>query len=296
MAIHKVAIAGGTGNLGPAIVNAALDAGFEITLLSRSTSHQLDPRINVQVVDYESLDSLTAALTGQDALVNALGVGVVPRDIHLRLVDAAHAAKVQRYIPSEFGSDTANQLTAQLPVFGDKVAVAQKLQEIAGQDEDFGYTAVITGPFFDWGLKNKFIINLDGPTAQIYDGGDVPVSTTTLAGIGRAVAGVLRHPRETKNRYVYIAEAEVTQNKLLEWSGKADQIEKEAFKSEDLEQQAYGALKQPIPDPRTFARNLILRAIYGSKFGGKFTQVDNELLGVRTLSESEIVDIVKQYA
>lgn len=272
-----------------------LDAGFEVTVLSRSSSHNLDPRVKVEVVDYNSQDSLTTAISGQDAVVNALGVGVVPREVHLRLVEAAHAAQVKRYIPSEFGSDTIHHLTAQLPVFGDKVAVIQRLREISSQDSEFSYTAVINGPFFDWGLEKSFFINLAGPSTPIYDGGDVPVSSTTLAGIGRAVAGVLQKPEETKNRPVYVAEVQFTQNQLLEWSGKADKIEKIPVKTEDLEAKAYEAIKQPTPDPGTFARNLILRAIFGGKFGGHFSKLDNELLGVKELSEGEIVEIIKQY-
>ncbi|KAJ5227626.1 oxidoreductase CipA [Penicillium citrinum] len=295
MAISKVAVVGGTGNLGPAIVNGLLNGGFEVTVLSRSSSHQLDPRVKVQVADYNSLDSLTTALSGQDAVVNTLGVGVVPGEVHLRVLEAAHAAKVQRYIPSEFGSDTANPLTAKLPVFGVKVAVIKKLEEIAAQDSTFSYTSIITGPFFDWGIEKTFLINLSGSSTSIYDGGDVPVSSTTLAGIGRAVAGTLQKAEETKNRHVYTANVQFTQNQVLQWSGKSDQIEKIPVKTEDLEAKAYEAIKQPTPDPHTFAKNLILRAIFGGKFGGHFAKTDNELLGLKELSESEIVDIVKKY-
>ncbi|CAI7596251.1 unnamed protein product [Penicillium manginii] len=296
MAISKVAIAGATGNVGPAILNALLTAGFEVTVLSRSSSHKLDPRVKLQEVDYSSQDSLTTALAGQDAVVNALSVGLVARDIHLRLVEAAHAAKVKRYIPSEFGSDTVHHLTAQIPVFGDKVAILERLKEISAQDQEFSYTAVINGPFFDWGLEKKFFLDVSGPTTTIYDGGDVQVSSTTLSGVGRAVAGVLQNFDETKNRPVYVAETVFTQNKLLEWSGKADQIEKIHVATDQLEQKAFEAIKQPTPDGATFARNLILRAIFGGKYGAHFSKTDNELLGVKELSDAEVKNLLKQYA
>lgn len=296
MAITRVAVAGGTGNLGPAIVTQLLEAGFHVTILSRSNSHQVDSRAQVQVVDYSSLDSLVSALKGQEAVINTLSVGVVPRDIHIRLVEAAQAAGIQRYIPSEFGSDTTHALTSQLPVFGDKVAVIQKLQEISKQDNAFSWTGVITGPFFDWGLEHKFLINLKGPSTPIYDGGDVPVSSTTLAGVGRAVVRVLKNLEETKNRLVYVAEVEYTQNQLLKLSGNGDKIQREEVKTEDLEKQAYEALKDSPPDGRKFATNLILRAVYGGKYGAQFTKTDNELLGIQKLSESDIADVVKKYA
>lgn len=252
--------------------------------------------MQVQVVDYNSLDSLVTALKGHDAVVNTLSVGLVPQEIHLRLVEAAQAAGVQRFIPSEFGCDTSNPLTSQLPVFGDKVAVIQKLQEISKQGSAFTWTAVISGPFFDWGLQRGFIINLKGPSTRIFDGGDVPASSTTLAGVGRAVAGVLKHPEETKNRHVFVEEVQFTQNQLLKLSGNEDKIQREAVKTEDLEKQAYEALKQSPPDGSTFATNLILRAVYGDGYGSLFTKTDNELLGVQKLSESAVADLVKKYA
>lgn len=99
-------------------------------------------------VDYSSLDSLTAALTGQEVVVNTLGA--IPREIHLRLIDAAVAARVQRFIPSEFGSDTTNSNAAKLPVYADKVAIQkyllEKVKESSGK---FSYTLQINGPFFD---------------------------------------------------------------------------------------------------------------------------------------------------
>lgn len=256
----------------------------------------MDSRAQVQVVDYNSLDSLVAALKGHDAVINTLSVGIVPRDIHLRLIEASQAAGVQRFVPSEFGCDTAHPLTSQLPVFGDKVAVIQKLKETSKQDSAFSWTAVISGPFFDWGLEHGFIINVKGPSTRIFDGGDVLVSSTTLAGVGRAVAGVLKHPEETKNRQVFVEEVQFTQNQLLKLSGNGDKIQQEAVKTEDLEKQAYEALKQSPPDGRTFATNLILRAIYGSNYGNLFTKTDNELLGVQKLSESEVAELVKKYA
>ena len=254
----------------------------------------MDSRAQVRVVDYNSLDSLVAGLKGQDALVNTLGIGAIPREIHLRLVDAAQSAGVKRYLPSEFGSDTTHN--ARLPVFADKFAVIEKLQQISKTDGEFTWTAVISGPFFDWGLQTKFLINLKGPSTPIYDRGDAIVSGTTLAGVGRAVVGVLKNPEETKNRPVFVAETEFTQNQLLKLSGNESKIQREEIKIADLEQQGYDALKESPPNGQTFAFNLILTAIYGGKYGAHFTKTDNELLGIRKLSDAEVAEVVKKYA
>ncbi|KAJ5627415.1 oxidoreductase CipA [Penicillium herquei] len=294
MAITKVAIAGGTGNLGPAIVKALLDADFEVTLLTRSTLDEQDPRAKIEVVDYDSLDSLTKVLTGQDALVSVLGYGTIPEEIHLRVVDAAYKAGLQRVIPSEFGSDTTHPLVAQLPVFAGKIALLKHLQELAEEDKAFTWTAVFNGPFLDWGLKENFILDLQAPATPIYNGGDVLFSTTTRDGIAQAVVGVLKHPDETKNRPVFVAETEVSQNQLLQMSGRAHVISIESVRTEDLEQRAMDALQRTPPDHHLFAKNMIWRAIFSRDHGNQFLQLDNELLGVRELDEAEVMEIVKQ--
>lgn len=83
--------------------------------------------------------SLTAALVGQQAVVNTLGT--IALAIHLRLINAAVAANVQRYIPSEFGFNTMNLRAAQLPVYADKIAVQQHLKRAAQESgSNFSYT------------------------------------------------------------------------------------------------------------------------------------------------------------
>ncbi|KAB8231101.1 uncharacterized protein BDW43DRAFT_283609 [Aspergillus alliaceus] len=80
MSATKVAIAGATGNLGPAVLKALKEAEFELTVLTRSANNGFDSDVRVAQVDYTSLDSLQAALAGQDALVITLGhVGLEPQ-------------------------------------------------------------------------------------------------------------------------------------------------------------------------------------------------------------------------
>ncbi|KAJ5715890.1 oxidoreductase CipA [Penicillium malachiteum] len=217
MSIQKAAVAGGAGNLGPTILKAFVDANFAVTLLSRSSSHS--------VFDYASLESLTATLTGQDAVVNVLASKIIPIEVHLQLIEAAHKSGVKRFLPSEYGYDTSHSLTAKLPIFcNDKVAVVKRLKEISKQDSTFTFTPIVAGPFFDWSIQKNLIVNLVGPLSPIYNGGDIFFSTCTLSGIGRTFVGALEHPEDTKNRHFYIASAIVTQNQLIEWAGKSDPV------------------------------------------------------------------------
>ncbi|RHZ64299.1 aromatic alcohol reductase [Aspergillus thermomutatus] len=268
----KVAIAGATGNLGPVVLRALLRAGFEVTVLTRAESDRSNNNFgpaHVVPVDYSSLDSLTAALKGSNIVVNTLGA--IPREIHLRLIDAAVAAQVQRFIPSEFGSDTTNATAAKLPVYQDKVAIQKYLREKAAEsDGEFSYTILINGPFLDWGLTVEFLLNWRGPEAELYDEGERKFSATTLAGVAKGV------------------------NELLELSGK--QVPTKSIDTAELEKDGYAELAKPSPNPGVFVLSFFRRAIFGEGCGSLFPaeRLSNDLLGVGTLSKEELQEIVSR--
>ncbi|KAL3481021.1 hypothetical protein BJX99DRAFT_219539 [Aspergillus californicus] len=297
MPATKVALVGGSGNLGPAVLSSLLDAGFAVTVLTRQDSTStFDTGVQVAKVNYESLDSLKAALAGNDVVVNTLGVGAVPRSTHLRLVDAAVAAGVKRFIASEYGCDTTHPKTSKLPVFGDKVAVQQHLKKVS-QESGLSYSLLITGPFLDWGLQNGFLLDLSGPVATLYDGGERKVSATTLKGVGKAVAGIINNLSATENRTVYVNEARVSQKELLALSGKKNP-ETKIVQTVDLEQEALAEIAKPAPSHVVVARGFLRRAIFGEGFGTLFDseKLSNDLFGLKTLSEEELRGLVASYS
>lgn len=295
--INKVALAGATGNLGPAILDQLLKAGFEVTVLTRKgSSHTFPPSVKTAIVDYDSLDSLVEALRGQDAVVSSLASAALSKQ--LLLVDAAAKAGVRRFLPSEFGSNTVHEKTSQLPCFGDKVAVQKALQKHAAAG-NLTYTVVANGPFFDWGIKVGFIINVKGKTVNLYDGGNRLFSTTTLATIGKAVAGVLKKPDETKNRAVYVHDTALTLKQLLELAKKAtgpDGWTEEVVSVDDLLRQGWAELKSERPDPNKFVLKFISASIWGDGYGSYFEKNDNELLGIKELTADEVQAIVNKFA
>lgn len=90
------------GNVGKLIVTSLLESNFNVSALSRAESKSELNNVNVVKGDYNDAAFLTKALTGQDALV--LAVGSNSLDTQKNLIDAAVAAGVKRIIPSEFGS------------------------------------------------------------------------------------------------------------------------------------------------------------------------------------------------
>lgn len=61
-----------------------------------------------------------------------------------KLVDAAIAAGVKRFVPSEFGSDVPNKRTREVvPIFEGKHAAVEYLKS---KESEISWTAVVNGP------------------------------------------------------------------------------------------------------------------------------------------------------
>lgn len=246
-------------------------------------------------VDYESVEMLTAALEGQDVVICALGMGT-DASVHNQLIDAAVAAKVKRFIPSEFGLDSLNPLTRQLPVYENKLKVLNHLEERTLRS-GMTYTYIINSVFLDWGLKNNFILDLSQHKPTIFGSGDEAFSTTTMATAAKAVVGVLEHYDETKNRAIYVQGAVITQNKLLAIAKKyspgnvwepvhVDLAEMKAESDAKFEQGTYD-----IPTLYSY----LFVAIFQKNYGGRLERTDNGLFDIKEMTEEEIEEVVKAY-
>ena len=290
-----------TGNIGTAIVKALLNSDqFKVTALTRSDSTAkatLPDNVDLVTVDYSNRSTLVDALKGQDAVISALNHTALA---HQRaLLDASVSAGVQRFILSEYGSDTLNPKAAPLPLFAHKKKEQQYAEELAAQGK-ISYAIVMNGPFLDWGLNNGFLgLDLRKRQMTYVDGGVTKFSTTTLATTGKAVVGVLKKPEETKNRAVYVQDAALTLRDLLRLSKEA--LGSEAWTEVDggttgeKEKLSYEKLAEGRKDPGVFL-GFLLSAIFREGYGGHFQKLDNELLGIVELKESDIVEIIKETA
>ena len=177
MSGHNTNFTQATGNLGSVVLKELLSSGlFELTVLTRGSSTlTFPPEVKVVKVDYERLDSLTTALAGQDALVSTLPSNVAASQ--KLLIDAAVKAGVKRVIPTEYGCDLHNELTRKLPVYAGKVQIEEYLEQLAVKGS-ISYTLVFNGPLLDLCLRQGLFFNFKDRKVDIYDGGEVPISTT----------------------------------------------------------------------------------------------------------------------
>jgi hypothetical protein len=214
MSIKNVIIIGAGGNLGPSILDAFLkESSFNTTVLSRQGSKSTFPSgVKVIRADYDSLDSLKEAFQGQDAVISLVG-GTALGDQD-KLIDAAIAAGVKHFVPSEYGSNTPDKRTRDIvPVFEAKFNTVNYLKS---KEKEISWTSIVTGPFFDWGLKVGFL-GFDGKskTATLFDDGEAVFSATNLHQIGVTTVKALEHADLTKNQYVYVSGFQTTQNEVL---------------------------------------------------------------------------------
>ena len=285
-----------SGNLGPSILDQLLKQLFEVTVLSRQGSnHTFPPSVQVLRVDYSSQDSLVSALHGQDAVVSTMAT--LALDSQLPLIEAAAAAGVRRFIPSEFGSDTSNPKCAALPVFQKKLMIQKALQDWAAKNTGLSHTIICTGPFLDWGLTKGFM-NIKDKRVSLYDGGDRVYSTTTLPTIGRAICGVLMHPEETKNRIVKVHDIATTQNKLFTMAQKEVGSEGWTINKPSINamlEQSWTEFKQGKRDLHTML-GFIVTASWGEGYGGHFEQTDNDLLGIPEMTDEELQAVINGLA
>ncbi|USP77993.1 hypothetical protein yc1106_05267 [Curvularia clavata] len=231
MAITKVAVVGwlgpspadtciqASGNYGKVITTELVKAGFDVTAVSRATSTSKSPEgvSSTLKIDYDSPDALRDAFSGQDAVVCV--INGYAYEVQNKLVDAAVAAGVQRFIPSEFGTHSENSRFKSSPFamfLSTRVAALEYIKSKAESSSGTTWTGIATGMATDFGLDFGTLgFDKSTKTATIFDSGNKGMEAITPRGMGRAIAAVLKNPEQTVNRYIQLSEFYFTQNEIL---------------------------------------------------------------------------------
>lgn len=132
--------------------------------------------------------------------------------------------------------------------------------------------------------NNVYGLNINTHTTMLLDGGNRPLSVTTLAQTANAILAVLSKPAETANQYLYVHSFTVTQKQIL------GVIESEEGKKWEVQEVSSGEL---IRDGKALlskgdfagALKLLHVCFLGEGFGSDFTRdvkggVANEVLGL----------------
>ena len=206
--------------MGVHVLKTFMESPYDVSILTRKESPSTFPEgIPVFRADYSDKDQLEPAMKGQDVVICM--VAVFATGGQQILVDAAIAAGVKLFLPSEFGPPSRDEKFAALhPALPSKVATVDYLRT---KENQISWSALIPGAFFDWGMKlGLFGFDLASKTARLIDGGNIVFTASTLPTIAKATLAMLEQADETKNKYVYISSLHICQNDILKAVEKID--------------------------------------------------------------------------
>lgn len=258
----------------------------------------------IKQVDYLSLDSITEALRGQDAVVDS----TFSRSAETAnlMIDACIAAGVYRYLPPEFGADPYNELITALPFFAHKAVTLKHLLKRKAALTDrasFTWTAVACGAFLDPPLadgslgvdvrhKRGIVFSSDGFKYE-----DLVGPWSTLTDVGRATAQVLLHPEETADRVVFISSVNTSQSNILSLAKEAipGQWDISTIDIKQKYEEAWAKVKAGDYSWDTLL-GLAQYQCVAPDMNGPWKKDDNDLLRVKKMSNDEIKELMRRIA
>lgn len=177
----KILVFGATGSTGRILVQAAREAGHQVTAFVRDPS-KLDRR-DVHFVhgDVNDLESVRQAIAGKDAVISTLGSRSMKRDPNLvagvrNIVEVMQESEAKRLIyMSSMGVGDSKQ---QLGFFGRHVIAPLLLRSaLADHGEN---EAAITGSDLEWTIVRPTQLT-DGPQSEYRSGEGIRASDSSSA-------------------------------------------------------------------------------------------------------------------
>ncbi|KAJ3461142.1 hypothetical protein MRS44_009695 [Fusarium solani] len=216
---RKIAITGGSGQLGKPTIESLLKLGVHtITAIQRPGATSTFPAgVIVKKGNLEDEAFLADVLKGQDALVL---MPPLPQLVQLQepAIRAAAKVGVPYVFPSEFGPDPfAGQLVEENGLLIAKKSIRDLIEKLGVSS----WVSVAIGPWLDDGLAaGLWGIDAKARKATIWRGADAKVNTATIAHTGQAVAAALSLPEadlaKYKNKAVYTPSFYLTQREILD--------------------------------------------------------------------------------
>jgi uncharacterized protein YbjT (DUF2867 family) len=186
---HIVAVAGATGHLGQLIVGALQDKAVDVRALVRPGT-AADKRSGLgaaKVIEVDLADAgrLREALAGVEVVVSALnGLHDVVVGTQTLLLDAAVAAGVRRFIPSDYAADLIKLQPGENRNFDLRREFRQTLLKAPIQS-----TSVLTGGFMELLLRGR-MLDLRAHVVNYWGDSDQQLDYTSMADVAKIAAAV----------------------------------------------------------------------------------------------------------
>ncbi|WP_201984630.1 NmrA family NAD(P)-binding protein [Hymenobacter rubidus] len=201
-----IVLAGATGALGLLIAHHLRRRDAAVRALVRPESGQgaeakslRQQGVEVVPVDYNNAAALAQACGGASCVVSALsGLRDTIVDVQTRLLEAAVAAGVPRFIPSDFSADFTNLPEGSNRNFDLRREFQRRIDKAPIQA-----TSILNGMFMDL-LRGQAPVVLAGPRRVLYWGNaDQPLDFTTMVDTANYTAAAALDP--TTPRYLRVA-------------------------------------------------------------------------------------------
>ncbi|EJD46928.1 NAD(P)-binding protein [Auricularia subglabra TFB-10046 SS5] len=194
----------GAGALGSLIVSELLKQGARVTVLTRGENTKIPEGATITIVDYTEPEELAAAL-----LLDL---------VHLPLADAAKAAGVKLFVPSEYGvvsHDLPEGLLSfkpRLHAYLKSIAGTRGRLTFASKSIGLPYTLYYNGLFADLPLFLFPAFDLAQKTLSNVGSDDIKFSATTRSDVAYFVAYTLTHlpPSQLENARLSIEGSKLT--------------------------------------------------------------------------------------
>ena len=214
-----ILVAGATGNLGRKICRELINKNIPVRAIVREESEQdkIDSLekmgVDVFQLNFSNEQELIGACAGVSCVISVLaGLQEVIVDTQTKLLNAAVAAGVPRFIPSDFSTDFTLMPTGENRNFDLRKEFHEKLDKSPIQA-----TSIFNGAFADILRYNTPVFNVPQKTVAYYgDKADWKIDFTTMDDTAAFTAEVAID--ENTPRYLRIASFQVSPNDLVNLS------------------------------------------------------------------------------
>jgi nucleoside-diphosphate-sugar epimerase len=177
-----IVVAGASGNLGGRIVSALVGRGAEVSALVREgtegkkLSKLGQPGVKIVEVDLSDRGGLTRACEGASCVVSVVqGLREVIVDAQAGLLDAAIAAGVPRFIPSDYSADFTKLSAGENRNFDLRLEFRERLS-----GAKIASTSILNGAFAElltWGMP---LLDLSAKRVSYWGDADQKLDFTTM--------------------------------------------------------------------------------------------------------------------
>jgi uncharacterized protein YbjT (DUF2867 family) len=183
-----IAVVGATGNLGGRIIRELLQRGAEVRAVVRHDSDKLAAlaatRFKITKVDFANPADMKRALTGAACIVSALqGLRDVIVDTQSQVLDAAVAAGVPRFIPSDYSLDFTKTVEGDNRNLDFRREFHRKLD-----GSGIPWTSVLNGAFAELLTGQMRLIDFEKKVVSFWGSADQKLDFTTMDNIAQYTA------------------------------------------------------------------------------------------------------------